>query len=114
MSINIIRKDIVFQPDSSRVIARFLFSSEERAQQLITLILHLSDQEQKQELSNVFRKYAKRHRNILKVFERHFHRLHPVFKAMNMDPETLDTTQKMLIVSTDLYPAETFFQKYGS
>ncbi|MCF0040071.1 glycoside hydrolase family 130 protein [Dyadobacter fanqingshengii] len=99
MSINIIRKEIVFQPDSSRVIARFLFSSEERAGQLITLILNLTEQEQKQELSNVFRKYAKRHRNILRVFERHFHRLHHVFKALNIDPGALDTTQKMLIGS---------------
>ena len=99
MSINIIRKDIVFQPDSSRVIARFLFNGEERGKQLITLILNLSEQEQKQELSNVFRKYAKRHRNILKVFERHFYRLHPTLKSMGVDANTLGTTEKMLIGS---------------
>jgi predicted GH43/DUF377 family glycosyl hydrolase len=99
MSVNIVRKDIVFQPDSSRVIARFLFSGEERSQQLIRLILNLSEQEQKQELSNVFRKYAKRHRNILKVFERYFQRLRPTLAQMGIDPNELDTTQKMLIGS---------------
>ena len=99
MSINIVRKDIVFQPDSSRVIARFLFSSEERARQLITLILNLPEQQQKQELSNVFRKYAKRHRNILKIFERHFNRLSHIFKSLDIDPETIGVTQRMLIGS---------------
>ncbi|SKB52747.1 glycoside hydrolase family 130 protein [Dyadobacter psychrophilus] len=99
MSINIVRKDIVFQPDSSRVIARFLFSSEDRARQLITLILNLSEQQQKQELSNVFRKYAKRHRNILKIFERHFNRLHHILDSLGIDPETIGIPQKMLIGS---------------
>ena len=97
MSINIIRKDIVFQPDSSRVIARFLFSSEERCKQLIQLILSLSEQEQKQELSNVFRKYAKRHRNILRIFDRHFERLHPVLNSMGIEHKALGTTERMLI-----------------
>ncbi|MCF2489320.1 glycoside hydrolase family 130 protein [Dyadobacter sp. CY347] len=99
MSINITRKDIVFQPDSSRVIARFLFSSDERATQLITAILNLSEQEQKQVLSNVLRKYAKRHRNILKVFERHFHKLHPVLRSMGIDSKKVGTTEQMLIGS---------------
>jgi predicted GH43/DUF377 family glycosyl hydrolase len=99
MSIKTIRKDIVFQPDSSRVIARFLFSSEERARQLISLIRNLSEQEQKQELSNVFRKYAKRHRNILKVFERHFYRLRHILASMDIDPATISTTEKSLIGS---------------
>ncbi|MCF2492897.1 MULTISPECIES: glycoside hydrolase family 130 protein [Dyadobacter] len=99
MSINITRKDIVFQPDSSRVIARFMFSSEERARQLITMILNLSQEQQKQELSNVLRKYAKRHRNILRIFERHFHRLHHVLSSMDIDLKQLGTTAEMLIGS---------------
>lgn len=99
MSIHIIRKDIVFQPDSRRVIARFMFSSDERCKQLVALILGLPEQQQKQELSNVFRKYAKRHRNILKIFERHFDRLHPVLESMGIDSNALRTTEKMLIGS---------------
>ncbi|MCE7039722.1 glycoside hydrolase family 130 protein [Dyadobacter sp. CY312] len=97
MSIHVTRKDIVFQPDSSRVIARFLYSSEERSKQLITLILNLSEKEQKQELSNVLRKYVKRHRSISKIFEKHFHRLIPVFQSMGINSQTLETSQKLLI-----------------
>jgi len=97
MSIHVTRKDIVFQPDSSRVIARFLHSSDERSKQLITLILNLSEKEQKQELANVFRKYAKRHRSILKIFEKHFNKLVPTFQSMELNGHTLETFQKLLI-----------------
>ncbi|MEO6286553.1 MAG: glycoside hydrolase family 130 protein [Dyadobacter sp.] len=99
MSVHIIRKDISFQPDSSRVIARFLYSSDERSKHLIALILNLSEKEQQQELSNVFRKYAKRHRNIIKIFEKHFQRLSTVVDAMGIDPHNLATNQKLLIGS---------------
>jgi predicted GH43/DUF377 family glycosyl hydrolase len=91
------RKDITFQPDSSRVIARFLFSSEERGIQLITMILGLSEKQQHAELSNVLRKYAKRHRNILRVFERHFRKLSRLFEILEMDPKQLETNQRLLI-----------------
>jgi len=99
MSVNVVRKDIIFQPDSSRVIARFLYSGEERSRQLITLILALSERQQKEELGQVLRKYAKRHRNILRIFEKHFQKLTGIFHALDIKPESLDTTQKMLIGS---------------
>ena len=97
MSVKVIRKDITFQPDSSRVIARFLNNGDERSKQLISLILNLSEKEQQQELSNVFRKYAKRHRSILKIFERHFQKRAHLISDMSIDPHSLGTTQKMLI-----------------
>lgn len=91
------RKDITFQPDSSRVIARFLFSSEERGIQLITAVLSLSEKQQREELNNVLRKYARRHRNILKVFERHFRRLSRLFEIMKLDVKELEMNQRLLI-----------------
>ncbi len=99
MSINITRKAIVFEPDYSRVIARFLYSGEERSQQLIKLILNLNERQQEQELSHILRKYAKRHRNILKIFEKHFQKLTPVLHAMEVDTHSLGVTQRMLIGS---------------
>lgn len=97
MSVHIFRKEITFQPDSSRVIARFHYSGDERSKQLIVLILNLSEEQQQQELSNVFRKYAKRHRSIIKIFERHFQRLSAVLNVMEIDPHSLHTDQKLLI-----------------
>lgn len=99
MAVNIVRKDIIFQPDSSRVIARFLYSNDERSLKLITLILGLSETQQQQELSQVLRKYAKRHRNILKIFEKHFQKLGSVIHNLDISQETLTTTQKLLIGS---------------
>lgn len=91
------RKDITFQPDSSRVIARFLFNGEERGIQLITLILGLSQQQQTDELGHVLRKYSKRHRNILKIFERHFTMLSRLMEVMDIERKLLTNTQRLLI-----------------
>lgn len=99
MTVKITRKDIIFQPDSSRVIARFLYSSEERSKQLIALILALPEKDQTQEFNQVLRKYAKRHRNILRIFEKHFQKVVPVIHMMDVAPESLSVTQKMLIGS---------------
>lgn len=97
MSTRLTRKDIIFQPDSSRVIARFLHNGDDRSRQLISIILGLSKAEQLQELNYVLRKYAKRHRNILKVFERHFRRLWALFSTMDIDPQDLQINQRLLI-----------------
>ncbi len=91
------RKDLTFEPDFSRVIARFLFSSEERSVQLINMILALPEKQQHQELSIVLRRYSKRHRNILRVFERHFSKLSAVLGTMLIDPKTLESHQRLLI-----------------
>ena len=99
MPVTITRKDIIFQPDSSRVIARFLYSGEERSKNLIALILNLSEKDQKKEFNQVLRKYAKRHRNILRIFEKHFQKLVPVLNMMDIDQEALSVSQKMLIGS---------------
>jgi predicted GH43/DUF377 family glycosyl hydrolase len=93
----LIRSETIFQPDSSRVIARFLFNNTERSKDVISSILLLSTEEQQQVLARVLRRYSKRHRNILKIFERHFRKLERVFEEMAVKPTDLGLTQKMLI-----------------
>lgn len=93
----LIRKNTVFQPDSSRVIARFLYNGDDRSKALISTILALETSSQVRQLNSVLRKYAKRHRNILKVFERHFRKLEVLLKAMQIDPQDLETNQRLLI-----------------
>jgi ribosomal protein S28E/S33 len=78
MSVSIVRKNVIFQPDSRRVIARFFDHGNIKAPQIIKRILDLSEKQQKAELSHVLRRYAKRHRNILKIFDKHFLRTEPV------------------------------------
>ncbi len=93
----LVRSETMFQPDSSRVIARFLFTNTERSKVIISSLLRLPEKEQQQVLSRVMRRYSKRHRNILKIFERHFRKLERVFEEMDLKPDFLGQTQKMLI-----------------
>jgi predicted GH43/DUF377 family glycosyl hydrolase len=97
MAAHLTRKDTIFQPDSSRVIARFLYNGDDRSKELILIILGLDASAQVRQLNNVLRKYARRHRNILKVFERHFRKLDVLLQTMKIDPQDMETNQRLLI-----------------
>ncbi len=97
MSVTVLRKNIIFQPDSSRVIARFFDHEPSKANLIISRILDLSEKEQKEELNHILRRYAKRHRNILKIFERHFQRTEHVLLEMGFIPRELGLIKKLLI-----------------
>ncbi|MEO5593079.1 MAG: glycoside hydrolase family 130 protein [Chitinophagaceae bacterium] len=99
MAVNVIRKNIFFHPDSSRVIARFLYNNDQRSGDLIKRVLSLSEKQQREALIQVLRDYSKRHRSISKIFEKSFNRLAPIFNQINIDPATLTSAQKGLIGS---------------
>ncbi len=99
MHINVIRKNVAFQPDPSRVIARFLYNNDQRSADLILKVMSLSERQQRETLTQTLRDYSKRHRSISKVFEKNFNRLVPIFAQLNIDPAALSTTQKVLIGS---------------
>ena len=50
------RKDTIFSPDPSRVIARFLYTSDERSKNIIRNVMSMSDDEVNTALSKVFEK----------------------------------------------------------
>lgn len=97
MPISVVRKEQIFQPDSSRVIARFLFAGEERAKRLIKAVLALSEQQQHEVLNRVLRKYSIRHRSIQRIFINHFKRLIPVMEQMKVEHVKLPEALKLLI-----------------
>jgi predicted GH43/DUF377 family glycosyl hydrolase len=99
MSVNIVRKDILFEPDASRVIARFFYTSEERGIELIKRVLKLTDKQQQEILIQVLRDYSKRHRSISRVFEKHFNKIAHLFKLLDIDTHKLSSGQKALIGS---------------
>ncbi len=99
MQIKVNRKDILFSPDSSRVIARFNYSGDERSEEIILKILRLSKQTAKQELVKVLRGYSKRHRNISEIFEQNFDRLSHLFHKMGINPNDIGIVMKTLIGS---------------
>ncbi len=99
MSVTVIRKDILFEPDSSRVIARFLYTTPERSAALIVRILNMPEKQQQEALTQVLRDYSKRHRSISRIFEKHFNRLADLFIELKIDPHSLSMLQKVLIGS---------------
>ena len=99
MSINITRKGISFYPDPSRVIARFLYTGDERSLKMIKRILELPEDQVKSALTMVLRDFTKRHRNISKVFENHFERVTHLFQGLNKKPDDLSLNRKILIGS---------------
>jgi hypothetical protein len=99
MQLTVNRKDVRFSPDSSRVITRLLYTTDERAIHTIRAVLNLSAHETSVALSQVLRDYSMRHRNISKIFEKNFNKIAHLFSHININPELLDFTQKILIGS---------------
>jgi len=99
MRVVVNRKNTKFNPDASRVIARFLYTGDERALNTIRSVLNMSKNEALMALNPLLRDYSMRHRNISKIFEKHFNKIAHLFKLLNIDPEILDISQKILIGS---------------
>lgn len=97
MQILVNRKGIKFSPDAKRVIARFLYTDDERSKRLIGSVLELSDSEISFALSQTLRDYTLRHRNITRIFEKHFNNLAHLFQQLGIDPESITESQKILI-----------------
>jgi predicted GH43/DUF377 family glycosyl hydrolase len=97
MQVAVNRKDINFIPDVTRVIARFLYTNDIRAISIIQLVLGMSEKEASDVLNPILRDYSMRHRNISKIFEKHFNNIDYLFKQLEIDPKELDNTQKLLI-----------------
>ena len=84
MQVAINRKDIKFLPDTSRVIARFLYSDDKRAISTIHSVLNMTEDEASVALSQVLRDFAIRHRNISKIFESHFEKIAHLFSGLKI------------------------------
>jgi predicted GH43/DUF377 family glycosyl hydrolase len=99
MNFQVVRRNIRFTPDASRVIARFLFTSENRSVNIIRNVLAMSEDNVNVALGQVLRDYSRRHRSISKIFEKHFNKITPIFERFSIDPKTLTMSQKVLIGS---------------
>ncbi|MCD4795249.1 MAG: glycoside hydrolase family 130 protein [Bacteroidales bacterium] len=100
MNIAVVRKDLKFVPDTSRVIARFMYTNDERSKRMIRDVSAMSEDEVKSSLNQVLRGYSKRHRNISKIFETHFNKLNNLFEQLeDTDIEDFDLNRKVLLGS---------------
>ena len=98
MPITVHRKDIRFQPDPRRVIARFFVPGDhERSGNLVARVLALPEDEVDQLLNQVLRNFSRRHRNVTKIFEKHFDNIRYLFDKLEIKPDTLSKKRKLLI-----------------
>lgn len=99
MQVTVTRKDTRFLPDSSRVIARFYYTSDERSKDIIRYVLALSEVDANTSLSQVLRGYSRRHRNISLIFDTHFKKLAHLFDELGIIPDEVNQTLRALIGS---------------
>lgn len=99
MPVVINRKNFIFSPDPSRIIARFLYVNDERSTDIIRKVLAMPEKEVNIAISQLLRGYSRRHRNISKVFEKYFVRMAPIFDKIDVDANDLTLKQKALIGS---------------
>jgi len=59
----------------------------------------MSESEASFTINQILRDYSTRHRNISKIFEKHFNKIAYLFQQLNMDPDVLSLPQKILIGS---------------
>ena len=99
MQVSVTRKKYIFSPDSSRVIARFLYLDDERSADIIRSVLAMPEKAVNIAMSQLLRGYSRRHRNISRIFEKHFNRLAPIFDKIEINQEDLSPAQKALVGS---------------
>jgi predicted GH43/DUF377 family glycosyl hydrolase len=99
MNVIVSRKDVKFNSDPSRVIARFYYTNDERSKSLIKKVLDMPENEAKIALNQVLRGYSKRHRSISRIFETHFSKLHHLLSELNIDSDEIKEYMKVLIGS---------------
>ncbi|MBK5203446.1 MAG: glycoside hydrolase family 130 protein [Prolixibacteraceae bacterium] len=72
MKIKIERETSIIFPNNNRVIARFFFIGEERAEKVIDKILKFSEIKARNQFNQILREFSLRHRSISKLFQKHY------------------------------------------
>lgn len=98
MRIPLKRKDIKVLPDSKRVIARFFYNGEERANEILRHISNLSEKEVYELISPILQEFSKRHRNITKILNKHAEKLFSIVSD-DINLQQLSLFRKLLIGS---------------
>lgn len=98
MSTTVFRKPVRFNSDPTRIIARFFFPGPDtRAQSIIHRISEMPEQAAQLVLNQSLRDFSARHRNISKIYQKHFDRVRDIMHGRNGDMSLLSENKKMLI-----------------
>ncbi|MCI1681921.1 MAG: glycoside hydrolase family 130 protein [Bacteroides sp.] len=98
MRLNVQRQKTIILPDKKRVIARYFFYGQERAEKLIEHVLNLPEKEIVCLLNQIQREFSKRHRSISGIFKRNYQGVKPIVEDKNHG-KALSEERKLLIGS---------------
>jgi predicted GH43/DUF377 family glycosyl hydrolase len=99
MRVPVIRKNILFTPDSRRVVARYFMNGDQRTQKMISHIMILDEKQVTDTLEHTLREFARRHRNISQIFFKHCEKIKGLIEGMQINYDGLSDERKMLIGS---------------
>ncbi len=99
MRLPIERKNVKVYPDPKRVIARFFFTDDDRAKQVISRVMALSADEIYSIIFPILQEYSKRHRSITKILNKNCDKLIYLFEELGIDYGTIEPFTKLLIGS---------------
>ncbi|HLZ16377.1 MAG TPA: glycoside hydrolase family 130 protein [Cyclobacteriaceae bacterium] len=99
MRVSVIRKNIKFTPDSSRVVARDFMNGDPRTQKMISRIMAMDDNQVVLALEHTLREFASRHRNISQVFLKHCGNIQGIIESLQINYSGLTVERRMLIGS---------------
>ncbi|MBS4056660.1 MAG: response regulator [Bacteroidales bacterium] len=98
MSTTLNRKPIRFYSDPKRVIVRFFFPGPEtRVQSIIQKVINMPEEAARLSLNQSLRDFSARHRNISKIYQRHFDRVKEIMNGRSGDLNILSEHKKLLI-----------------
>ena len=99
MHVKVIRKNTLFSPDSSRIIPRFLYTTESRSIEIIKTVLAMPEPEVINTLNPLLRDFSTRHRNINRIFKKHVDKLAHIFELLKINIDDLSLARKALLGS---------------
>lgn len=98
MSTTVNRKPIRFYSDPRRVIVRFFFPGPEtRVQSIIGKVRDMPEEAARLTLNQSLRDFSARHRNISKIYRRHFERVREIMNGRAGDLDSLSQSKQLLI-----------------
>jgi len=92
------RTNIVFNPDASRVIARYFTPGGDKTIiETLNRVIDLDEKEAQFVLNQILREFSHRHRNVTNIYRDHFRKLRHFNKLTKVDLKSLSDIKKLLI-----------------
>lgn len=99
MRVSVIRKKTQFLPDSTKVVAMYFMNGDQRTIELVGRLQSIDDVQVNMMLESTLREFARRHRNISRIFLKHCANIQGIIENMGIDYANLSIDRKMLIGS---------------